>query len=1386
MKYITTFNSGVVDPETQPAVDPTYRQKCSLIENFFLAKNNSLIKRPPLKVRRSIQGAVANNAQKFTNIIEVRFIGKEIFIRRGLSESDVLALPDEAKNQIFGQTPKTVVDKAITPVGNPAFSIDNNGVLTSELLPAVDVKYTPEGGTEVTKSVRTTLSSTIQEVVVINSETSAVVSSTIFAVTDNQTTVDGEGDLTYQRTLADLGADVSLTPEPSNKNIDPRIIGIFHSRGGQPIRIDQTTIHKTGDLYASDDSVLPITTPFAELLSVPERPFLFSDFTNHPEFQRLSSGLEVLFAGLRFTIKDGRLSNNLSSVLLPSIADITIDLLKKLPIKQEPRGLEDLPVKVFRIDPNTTKEDTDDLFLSGPQKNTQPPASTTAVEVETFTTEDTGSISELREYIHEDDESSTSDVRIMEWDGKTYVVEKDPTATTITLRAYSKTLTRDSVEDITFTHRQFSNLTLRGIHVDGDYLYVTTVYGHQGDSLAVVRLNLADPTATDAIQWFSYRLPLGRGSGFTSGAHGIVVHQNDVYVTERPFAGTGPNRIILMKFPNVVTDGFGVVGEARINYDHHEVRSRLVSVDGTGVADGTLEFASLGTDNINLYIGYNGRISHVSWEDVDAVFTAGDNSWEDAATIFIISLGTSDPIVDRGFEIASMQVITSDTLMVTVDNTETTLKPIILFMRLRPVPSVASTKVLAKIDPTTENFGDDNLATSTGNSYSLDEFKRLFPRFNIISDNLTPVYTLDQQDTSQVKNPLGDINVILDIKLLDGNSDINAGGNIYRPTTNERLVVLPSRKTFYPIDNMKTRPIATSEAASGFPNGAGIAAGGVGVNVLYYKTTTISDDELRVGTSSENPAGKVPDAIFYFVLDYDNTTVKQYFEDKEVIAGVHNVDDKYQSFALVKKGALNNDIVRNIDLQKLVEDSLSEALTMDSDTISFPIQLDTTDLGQRYYYKNVGSNDFSTRIGKDVVGDPDKMTRLQYATTTIKPDDTTGGATFTSEAADTEYLLPYLARPLVLRGTPNTLSDLNSRLASYSENNLYLGSGLALDRDNLSNFIKTYFGSVSNTTTDATKLRDSGLEGEDITSDATDPQTIQLFTDEGGVDNITNVENKGTRRAVVATENKVYTLVDSSVATNPIFNEVSSQGIYSEIVSESSFFLGAGNKDLLSFKYYEKSGSFIRGVVNEQYQNVQGPFQLINLISAENLVFMKPQGASKVIHVLTVGNDRGFKGFTTFTFPQDIHHVVKVAAGVVGLVYGDDRKYTEMDFNDLINQDFVDVLDNNETPIVAKFRPLPIRIITQDFSSADNGIMVREPTVAGYGVQFFKVTMIDDANNRIELDVGRLSDLGVNNTRYAVLDKESRVVGSNVQIELETSGRNYLSVGQLILEVTRG
>ena len=360
MKYpITNFAKGLVDKSSEAKLTDDYRQKCSILSNFYVNKNKNLQKRPPLKTSTVIPEGTIDFIQ----------------LEEGLV---VLRKPKIEGTNIDGQTPHITLQKYFQNITLRSF--------TSDQLPAAFSAF--KRGIYYQKNLH---------ILDIYNNENAIVNSYLFWVFEdtarglfgavategvesvrnriNQVTSGFKGDnaeyyfhsiknivnSTYSQATNRTGENVDnkqLTIEEAIPRIDnakpTQLIGIFQNWTSENI-ISHTARTKPINLGASDDEeALRYWNGEIQTLFVNKSLCNDYDTIKNNKYSlvksRSDNSIELTFAGMRYRLLNGKLTNVHSDLsLMPSIDQIK-DSGSLIDSGRKMHKITDFPIKVLEVD----------------------------------------------------------------------------------------------------------------------------------------------------------------------------------------------------------------------------------------------------------------------------------------------------------------------------------------------------------------------------------------------------------------------------------------------------------------------------------------------------------------------------------------------------------------------------------------------------------------------------------------------------------------------------------------------------------------------------------------------------------------------------------------------------------------------------------------------------------------------------------------------------------------------------------------------------------------------------------------------------------------------------------------------------------------------------
>ena len=338
MKYMVNFNGGVVDDDSRALIDDAYRSKCAELTNFYIAPDNTIRRRPPLRDARC-----APDIKDKGKILDFRTVDDRLLV---LSEMRFADLPLghklrqlQVNENADSNSERNIVLRRISSYDKATreFLPDETYIFANFKERAGD--YTPKAPLAPNHGAIDGLSPTNTDrpvVVAIYQDSTQNYDTTqdrpwpnkIPSDPGTNTDADDFGFLTLSFTVPHLYNTVLNPPETwapltsTAANDDPRM--------------------QYSPLLSS------LSPGFSEYVVVnPDVAMTtFDTLSAHPE-----GGIGFNFAGLRYKMDEGVVSCTQASTLFPSVSELSYDVLNTF---TETENLPDkepgLPIKVLYLD----------------------------------------------------------------------------------------------------------------------------------------------------------------------------------------------------------------------------------------------------------------------------------------------------------------------------------------------------------------------------------------------------------------------------------------------------------------------------------------------------------------------------------------------------------------------------------------------------------------------------------------------------------------------------------------------------------------------------------------------------------------------------------------------------------------------------------------------------------------------------------------------------------------------------------------------------------------------------------------------------------------------------------------------------------------------------
>ena len=346
MRYvIPNFARGLVDRGAASKLDDTYASKCTELQNFYIASDNTLRRRPP--IRPGASGILAN-----LSAIDTHTVGDSTVVLADIPLNELENLPEALKKMLWMDS--------INPHRLPFAEVFNKSGSTytyDTTIDGVDIRYKAQ----------------IQRLLVFNRETGQSDEEYTLAVIANTTSTNhtsrsytGRVSVGASRALsAGSAAGLPTSVRPADIG-DPVTVAIFKgndllsSAHTMPYRRDGNPLPSVKAAGSTD----PRLTYFPQLVDSPEGQGEFiitdTDAIQQPIDHldgHADGGITFSFAGFRYQWTEAGLVCKNGPTLLPDYSELSHDQLKTY-IADEPLPVKPhLPIKVAYIPTSTEGED---------------------------------------------------------------------------------------------------------------------------------------------------------------------------------------------------------------------------------------------------------------------------------------------------------------------------------------------------------------------------------------------------------------------------------------------------------------------------------------------------------------------------------------------------------------------------------------------------------------------------------------------------------------------------------------------------------------------------------------------------------------------------------------------------------------------------------------------------------------------------------------------------------------------------------------------------------------------------------------------------------------------------------------------------------------------
>ena len=714
--------------------------------------------------------------------------------------------------------------------------------------------------------------------------------------------------------------------------------------------------------------------------------------------------------------------------------------------------------------------------------------------------------------------------------------------------------------------------------------------------------------------------------------------------------------------------------------------------------------------------------------------------------------------------------------------------------------------------------------------FSFDIFKELFPVLSPVTSNLQHVlgYYRDADDEQGYAYP--------DIKYLVAGTDINGAGSIlrlYKKNQEQRAAVVQSSAPRFAVrpyidqDFQYTKNDKTVEAkeATGFvsetsdvnrfPNRNGFAAGGVGVTLAVYKNYRA----FRPGASATNlefdhTKAQQPDGIFYLFYDYDNEQVKAALDDITAVSGFSASGSHYQSVVMRKAqrapwrpdspddSDFIGTLLRSIEFQLSANDDETAVVNSGENTFYNDIGQSPSITNQKAWLlwpfgpsaeliKNFGTPVFISSLGNttndylalsDDIG-ADAAATGTYTAATANNARLTAGVAFKPSAVD---LMRYIAYPTTYAPAIGDIHVLPGRTVVTNNNNAHFSAAGVLNK--FSDHIKDYFSRVSNTPDSRKVLSDSGIPNVSLVASGVDPQSFTFHTPLGEADNILSIGGPEADAILIGAANSIKRIRPGTLDDYISFETVSSAGVTSPIIYDTTMFIGASDKDVLTARYFRQMQGYDVSLVNRETRTLVGADSAVSLIPKHRLVLFASK-ESNVITCISLGADRQFKGLSKFTLPRNVNvtRMKRLNADSIGFLLSD-GSYATMNFNVDTDTDYTDSIEAGESTYNSVVTTLPMYTMDERRFSPGTSLAVRELFLCLHGYIEGQVSILDDitgAHATFDLRHTEHDDAAELKLFSGIYPQKSIPGNGSVapRLRFEKNDNRYLAISSVVAEV---
>lgn len=343
-------------------------------------------------------------------------------------------------------------------------------------------------------------------------------------------------------------------------------------------------------------------------------------------------------------------------------------------------------------------------------------------------------------------------------------------------------------------------------------------------------------------------------------------------------------------------------------------------------------------------------------------------------------------------------------------------------------------------------------------------------------------------------------------------------------------------------------------------------------------------------------------------------------------------------------------------------------------------------------------------------------------------------------------------------------------------------------KERFSNPIANYLSAFTNTNPlNAKVFQDSNVSTFEQSLTDKEPRQFNFFSKQGFKENILDVISESVSTIIIGLTNSIRQFVGAFTQQE----RFASAGTSSNIELESRFIIHASDKNIHQTKYIEEARGWITDTINEEFQDIDEIDGVANLFSAHRLFFFYKKG-QKTLFCLTMGRNRDILGFSKLNLRTNIDLIKAISKDELQILSG--SRIYKMDFTagkDTIYED--DTLDSNGNRNGAwetRMASLPIFLLTDTESSLFEAISVTRAVISYYGFAEFDIELLNEDGT---LRASRSYRENVRNNITEVKQQSGPILidsipnnaGKPPRFSIVNSNNKYLSIASAVLDLGR-